>query len=85
MAPIPKPAPVLAEPPIDGTYISRMAKVAAAVRAINKTSSSFGFFLGMPHVIYIVYRWYSTFYSLKIPSNTYISHQLSIDRSNFIF
>ena len=39
LAPIPKPAPDRAETAIDGTYVSRIEKVAAAVRAIRATSS----------------------------------------------
>ena len=39
LAPIPKPAPDLAETASDGTYVSRIENVAAAVRAISKTSS----------------------------------------------
>ena len=40
-APIPKPAPPLALPAIDGTNTSRTLNVAAAVNAIITTSSTF--------------------------------------------
>uniref|UniRef100_A0A6C0EXZ7 Uncharacterized protein n=1 Tax=viral metagenome TaxID=1070528 RepID=A0A6C0EXZ7_9ZZZZ len=40
LAPIPKPAPVLAETAKLGTYTSNMAKVAAATREIKAISSN---------------------------------------------
>ena len=39
LAPIPKPAPDLADEPIDGIYVSRILNVAAAVSAMRVTSS----------------------------------------------
>jgi hypothetical protein len=39
LAPIPKPAPLRAETPMLGTYVSKILKVAAAVKAIKATSS----------------------------------------------
>ena len=41
LAPIPNPAPALAETATDGRYVSRMENVAAAVNAINEISSTF--------------------------------------------
>lgn len=49
LAPIPKPAPVLAETAKLGTYVSKMLKVAAAVKAINATSSKERPRLGMAY------------------------------------
>jgi len=40
LAPIPNPAPVLAETARLGTYVSKMLNVAAAVKAIKATSSN---------------------------------------------
>jgi len=48
-APIPNPAPERAETAIDGTYVSRIENVAAAVKAIRRTSSRFNDFLGMAY------------------------------------
>ena len=47
LAPIPKPAPDLAETANEGTYVSRIEKVAAAVSAIKRTSSICKDFLGI--------------------------------------
>ena len=47
LAPIPNPAPERAETAIDGTYVSNIENVAAAVNAISITSSSFILCLGI--------------------------------------
>ena len=47
LAPIPKPAPDLADTAMDGTYVSKIEKVAAAVKAISATSSKLSPFLGI--------------------------------------
>lgn len=47
LAPIPKPAPDRADTAIEGTYVSRIENVAAAVRAMSATSSRLSDFLGM--------------------------------------
>ena len=47
LPPIPNPAPVLADTAILGTYVSRMLKVAAAVKAIRATSSTLSDLLGI--------------------------------------
>ena len=67
-----KPAPFLALDPMDGMNTSRMLKVAAAVRAIIKISSTLSAFLGInmaqmatakPSTKYLITRFASSFKS----------------------
>lgn len=68
LAPRPKPAPERAETAIDGMYVSRIAKVAAAVNANNTISSKTSAFLGIINAATATIR----------PSTKYLMARLNI-------